>query len=66
MLCLSGFELYSRWVPLKCHFQVLSTYNSFVNNTSQVSYITLKNGVVPKVLRKWFQINFEEKNLGLM
>jgi len=28
MLCLSGFELYSRWVPLKVYYDVMSSTNS--------------------------------------
>ena len=33
MLCLSGFELYSRWVPLKNKFCVFYKQNIYLNPT---------------------------------
>ena len=36
MLCLSGFELYSRWVPLKTHFQYF--FDSLIGVPEQGSW----------------------------
>ena len=33
MLCLSGFELYSRWVALKNKFRVFYKQNIYLNPT---------------------------------
>ena len=49
MLCLSGFELYSRWVPLKDHKKTLPVSNVCFSGASKIgrdSYTSQVSSVV--------------------
>ena len=41
MLCLSGFELYSRWVPLLRHFSVVQSIYKVESIVTNISFSAL-------------------------
>ena len=53
MLCLSGFELYSRWVPLLCHHKFVDLFakSSFREIRTNKTEIFLRMFMASRVIK---------------